>query len=227
LIEESMFTPEGARAFGNVIVTPGEGKLLLWQRPESPRPLGRVFNPWSNPHWQSSALRRESSGWYLHLEDTTPTHECEHDLALDLVRYRVPRGVVTLRYRTTHPSAHAETVVEVDDIVENDPSEKARFVLVDGSLDIGHRDPQPRKAQFRSGIVPPGSQFAQLPVIGGGTPLKPDGQWQSRVIDLNAACDRSGRYTFHRALFMRLVGSLDIKSLRLHTCAIPVPKRTT
>jgi hypothetical protein len=184
-----------------------------------------VFHPRSNPLWQSSALRRESSGWYLHLERTKPTHECEHDLALDLVRYRVPRGVVTLLYRTTEPSAHVETVVEVDDTVENDPSQKTRFVFVDGSLDIGHSDPQPRKAQFRSAIVPPGSQFAHLPVIGGGTPLKSDGQWQSRLIDLNAACTRSGHYTFHRALFMRLVGSLDIKSLRLHTRPIPMRER--
>jgi hypothetical protein len=66
-------------------------------------------------------------------------------------------------------------------------------------------------------MAPPASQFFRLPVIGGGMRMKPAGQWHTVVMDLVAACAGSRRYTFHRALFTRLVGSLDIQGARLHT----------
>ena len=203
-----MYTPEGTRVLGRVTVAPGEGQLLLQRRPARPPALSREFSPRSDPLWRWSALRQESRAWYLHLDHTPDVDQSEHDLALDLVRYRAPRGLATLSYRTTDPSARVETVVEVDD-----SKEMARFALVDGSLDI-RRDNPPRQGQFR-GMAPPGSQFARLPVIAGGTAMTPDGRWHTLVMNLGAACFRSGRYSFRRALFMRLLGSMDIKRVRL------------
>ena len=215
-----MFTPEGARVVGRVAVAPGEGKLLLQSKPANPPALTRQFNPWFNPRWRWSALRRESGTWYLHVDPTSDDHRGEHDLALDLVRYRAPRGVVTLWYRTADPSARVETVVEVDDA-----ERVMRFALVDGSIRIGD-DAPPRQGQFRS-IAPVRSQFELLPVIGGGTPLRSDGQWHTLVIDLGAACTGSVRYAFRRAVFMRLRGPLDVRRVALHTRPIPSVRSST
>jgi len=175
-----MYTPEGTRVLGRVTVAPGEGQLLLQRRPARPPALSREFAPKSDPLWRWSALRQESSAWYLHLDDTPDADQSEHDLALDLVRHRAPRGLTTLWYRTTDPFARIETVVEVDD-----SQEMARFALVDGSLEI-RRDNPPRQGQFR-GMAPPGSQFARLPVIAGGTTMTPDGRWHT--LRQNAGAD--------------------------------------
>jgi Hypothetical glycosyl hydrolase family 15 len=216
-IQREMFTPEGTPIVGKLTMAPGEGQLLLQHPPAPPSALSRVFNPRSNPFWRWSALRLEASTWYLHLEQTDVDDEAEHDLALDLVRYRAPRAVATLWYRTADPSARVETVVEVDD-----DERTVRFALVNGALETGGTE-APRRGQFR-GMPQPASQFFRLPVIGGGTPLKPDGQWHRMVIDLAAACTRSSRYSFDRALFMRLLGSLDIRQVWLHSQ--PVLART-
>jgi hypothetical protein len=213
-----MFTPEGTRVIGRVTVAPGEGRLLLRRQPAGPPVLSRQFNPRSNPLWRWSALRRESGAWYLHLDPTPDDERSEHDLALDLVRYRALRGVATLWYRTSDLSAHIETVVEVDD-----EQQKMRFALVDGSLGTGPDHP-PREGQFR-GMAPRGSQFKRLPVIGGGPRLRADGQWHRLGIDLDAACTGSGRYEFRRAVFMRLLGSLDVRRVGLHTRPIPARAR--
>ena len=62
-------------------------------------------------------------------------------------------------------------------------------------------------------------------MIGGGTGLRADGQWRSLIIDLRAACTNSGRrYRFRRAVFMRLIGSLDVHSFDLCTRAVPTPR---
>ena len=82
----------------------------------------------------------------------------------------------------------------------------------------------PRRGQFR-GMPLPGSQFSSLPVIGGGTTMTPDGQWHTLVMNLETACARSGRFTFRRALFARLLGSLDIKRLRLDAGRLPPTPR--
>jgi hypothetical protein len=222
LIGRPMYTPEGAR-LSKLTIAPGEGHLLLQRLPARPRALSREFNPRTNPLWRWSALRQESSAWYLHLDTTSDGHVSEHDLALDLVRYRAPRGLATLWYRTTDPSAHVETVVEVDDT--SNSSELARFALVDGALEIG-RGNDPRQGQFR-GVPPPASQFFRLPVIGGGTPMKSDGRWHTLVMDLDVACARSRRYLFRRALFTRLLGTLDIKRLRLDNRRVPARKRAS
>ena len=218
-LAQPMFTPEGTGVIGTVTVAAGEGLLLLTRQPAGRQPLVRQFNPWSNPLWRSSRLARESDGWYLHLESTDDDERSEHDLALDLVRYREPRGVVTLWYRTADGSARVETVVEVDDA-----QKKMRFALVDGSIGLGGDD-LPRQGQFR-GMARPRSQFELLPVIGGGTRLRADGQWRRLVIDLVAACTVSGRYEFRRAVFMRLRGPLDVRRVVLHTRPIPIGARS-
>ena len=71
----------------------------------------------------------------------------------------------------------------------------------------------------------PGSQFSSLPVIGGGTTMTPDGKWHTLVMNFERACARSGRFTFRRALFARLLGSLDIKRLRLDVGRLPPTPR--
>jgi hypothetical protein len=207
-IRRPMYTPEGARVVGTLAVAPGEGHLLLQMPPVRPSALSREFNPRSNPHWRWSSLRQESSAWYLHLDGTRDGEESEHDLALDLVRYRAPRALATLWYRTTDPSARVETIVEVDDA-----DTTARFALVDGALEPGHAK-GPRPGQFR-GVPPTSSQFFRVPAIGGGTPMRPDGKWHTLVMDFETACTTSRRYTFRRALFTRLLGALDVKRLRL------------
>ena len=203
-----MFTPDGARVSGKVTVAPGEGYVLLRPRPAPPRTLIQRFDPGRNPLWRWSALREESGAWYLHLDETPDGEESEHDLALDLVRYRVPRGQVTLWHRTSDPSARIEVVVEVDD-----RDRALRFVLVDGSREIGSDQPR-RPVQFRA-VAPAISQFARLRVVGGGTPMIADGRWHTVVMDLDAACAASNRYAFRRAVFTRLLGSMDIKRVRL------------
>jgi hypothetical protein len=207
-IDRPLFTPDGARVSGEVTVAPGEGRVLLHRRPEPPQALIRQFDPRRDPLWRWSALRKESGVWHLHLDGTPEGEESEHDLALDLVRYRVPRGRVTLWYRTADPSARIEIVVEVDD-----RDRVTRFVLVDGSLEIGS-DQSRRPAQFRA-VAPVASQFARLRVVGGGTPMIANGRWHTLVIDLDAACAAIGRYEFRRAVFARLLGSMDIKRVRL------------
>jgi hypothetical protein len=207
-VDRQMFTLDGAPASGEVIVAPGEGQVLLHRRPAPPSPLIRQFDPGQNPLWRWSALRRESGASYLHLDETPNGEESEHDLALDLVRYRAPRGQVTLWYRTSDPSARIEIVVEVDDT-----DRVLRFVLVDGSLEIGSDHPR-RPAQFRA-VAPAISQFARLPVVGGGTPMTADGRWHMLVIDLAAACAAGARYEFRRAVFAKLLGSMDVKRVRL------------
>ena len=210
-IDRPMFTLDRARVSGKVSLAPGEGHVLLRRRPAPPPALIRRFDPGLDPHWRWSALRGESGASYLHLDETPAGQESEHDLALDLVRYSAPRGQVTLWYRTSDPAARVEIVVEVDDNDGQDPV--VRFVLVDGSLAIGSDQPR-RAAQFRA-VAPSISQFAALRVIGGGTLMDADGKWHTLVIDLQAACAVSGRYQFHRALFARLLGSMDIRRLRL------------
>jgi Hypothetical glycosyl hydrolase family 15 len=209
-IDRPMFTLDGAPVSGEVSLAPGEGQVLLRRRPAHPQALIRRFDSGLDPLWRWSVLREES-GSYLHLEEALPGEESEHDLALDLVRYRAPRGQVTLWYRTSDPAARVEIVIEVDDKNLKDPV--VRFVLVDCSLEIGSEQP-PRPAQFRA-VAPSISQFLVLPVIGGGAPMDVDGTWHTLVIDLQAACGVSGRYEFHRALFARLLGSMDIRRLRL------------
>jgi hypothetical protein len=206
-IGRSMYTPERA-AVSELTIAPGEGHLLLNGLPARPPALSRTFSAKTNPLWRWSALRQESNAWHLHLDATSDSHLGEHDLALDLVRYRAPRGRATLLYRTIDASARVETVVEVDD-----EETTARFALIDGALPLG-KEGQSRQGQFR-GIAPRASQFFDLPVIAGGTPLAPDGQWHTLAMDLDGACRRSRRYGFRRALFMRLLGSLDVKRVRL------------
>lgn len=218
-IARPMFTPEGKRISGELSVAPGEGQLLLPLAPARPPALRREFTPKTDPLWRWSALRQESNVWHLHLDDPEDDDDqCEHDLALDLVRYRAARGLATLWYRTTDASARVETVVEVDDTKTT-----ARFALVDGALGLGRRD-DPRRGQFR-GVPPPASQFSSLPVIGGGTTMTPDGRWHTLAMNLETACARSGRFTFRRALFARLLGSLDIKRLRLDVGRLPPAPR--
>ena len=207
-VDRQMFTLDGAPASGKVIVAPGEGQVLLHRRPAPPEALVRQFDPQRDPLWRWSALREESGAWYLHLDETLDGEESEHDLALDLVRYRVSRGQMMLWYRTSDPSARIEIVVEVDD-----GAQVMRFALVDGSLEIGSDHPR-RPVQFRA-VAPNISQFARLPVVGGGTPMTADGRWHTLVIDLAAACAAGARYEFRRAVFARLLGSMDIKRVRL------------
>jgi hypothetical protein len=208
-INRPTFTLDGARVFaGQFTVAPGEGHVLLQRRPAPPAALIRQFDTWLDPLWRWSALREESGASYLHLDETQIGEECEHDLALDLVRYRLPRGQVTLWYRTSDPAARVEIVVEVDD-----SDRTQRFALIDCSLKVGSEQPR-RAAQFRA-VAPPISQFERLPVIGGGTPMIADGQWHTMGIDLEAACSANSRYEFRRALFVRLVGSIDVRRLRL------------
>jgi hypothetical protein len=218
-IARPMFTPEGTAIVGDLSVAPGEGQLLLPRAPARPPALRREFAPKTDPLWRWSALRQESNVWHLRLDDIPDdADQCEHDLALDLVRYRTARGLATLWYRTTDPSARVETVVEVDDTKTT-----ARFALVDGSIGLGRGD-DPRRRQFR-GMPLPGSQFSSLPVIGGGTTMTPDGKWHTLVMSFDMACARSGRFTFRRALFARLLGSLDIKRLRLDVGRLPPTPR--
>jgi len=208
-INRSMFTLDGARvSAGPFTVAPGEGRVLLRSRPAPPQALIRRFDLGFDPLWRWSQLRKVGWTSYLHLDATEEGEESEHDLALDLVRYRTPRGRLTLWYSTSDPSARVEVVVEVDD-----RDAVLRFALVDGSLEIGGDD-APRPAQFRA--VPPAiSQFVRLRVVGGGASLIADGRWHTLVMDLEAACAASGRYEFRRAVFARLLGSMDIRSLRL------------
>jgi hypothetical protein len=203
-----MFTPDGTLVSGRVTVAPGEGHLLLRRRPVPQPALIRQFDTGLDPLWRWSALREDSGLSYLHLDETQAGEECEHDLALDLVRHRAPRGRLTLWYRTSDPAARVEIVVEVDD-----GHQALRFVLVDGSLKIGTGQ-LPRPAQFRA-KAPAGSQFERLQVVGGGTPMNADGRWHILVVDLEEACAANGRYEFHRALFARLLGSMDVRRLRL------------
>lgn len=211
-INRPMFTLEGKRVFaGQVSVAPGEGQVLLHSRPAPPPALVRQFDSGLNPGWRWSEMRQESGAWYLHLDATQDGEESEHDLALDLVRYRTPRGQVTLWYRTSDTTARVKIVVEVDDRGRVDDKHRgARFALVDGAGDKPPRQP----AQFRA-VAPDISQFKRLPVVGGRAPLIADGRWHTLVIDLDAACAASGRYEFRRAVFARLLGSMDIRGLRL------------
>jgi hypothetical protein len=220
-IAQPMYTPEGASVADNVTVAPRQGALLLQSPPARPPVLNRQFGPWSNPLWGSSSLQREGDFWYLHVDRTLEAEQGEHDLALELVRYRLLRPIATVRYRTSDAGARIETVIEVDD-----ERRETRFALVDGSLPMGPRqDNQTKPGQFR-GAAPDRSQFESVPVIGGGTRLRPDGEWRSLVMDLRAACTNSGRgYQFRRAVFMRLIGSLDVRSVALYTRALPARTR--
>lgn len=208
-INRPMFTLDGAWVFaGRVTIAPGEGHVLLYRRPAPPQALIRQFDLGFDPLWRWSELQQVGWTSYLHLDATPDGEESEHDLALDLVRYRAPRGQVTLWYRTSDSAARVEIVVEVDD-----RDREVRFVLVDGSLAIGG-DSRRRPAQFRA-KAPPISQFARLRVVGGGAPLIADGGWHTLVVDVEAACAASGRYEFRHAVFARLLGSMDIRRLRL------------
>jgi hypothetical protein len=209
-LNRPMFTLEGARILAGerVSVTPGEGQVLLHRRPGPAPPLIRQFDAGLDPLWRWSALREESGVRYLHLDETPAGEECEHDLALDLVRYRTPRGRLTLWYRTFDPGARLEIVVEVDD-----GDRLRRFALIDSSLRSGSEQP-PRPVQFRA-VAPAVSQFERLRVVGGSKPMIADGQWRTLDMDLEAACAADGRYEFRRALFARLLGSMDVKRLRL------------
>ena len=162
----------------------------------------------SHPLWRWSALQRESNIWHLHLDRTPEGEECEHDLALDFVRYRAARWRLTLSYRTSDKAARVETVVEVDD-----REQVMRFAVVDSALGVGAGKPR-RRVQFRA-APPAASQFARLPVVGAGAPIIADGRWRTLVIDLGAACTGSRRYEFRRAVFARLLGSMDIKQVHL------------
>ena len=93
-------------------------------------------------------------------------------------------------------------------------------MLVDGALPIGNLRFR-RPAQFRAAALRV-SQVARLQVVGGGTPMIADGQWRTLRIDLGAACTASRRYTFRRAVFARLLGSMDILRLRLGGGLTPV-----
>jgi hypothetical protein len=208
LIERPMFTPDGTRVFGKHTVAPGVGEVLLRRRPAPPRTLDLRFDPERDPLWRWSELREESGGWHLHLDETPEGKESEHDLALDLVRHRAPRGRLTLWYRTSDPSARIETVVEVDDT-----GRVKRFALVDSASEMTS-DQAPRPAQFRA-VAPAVSQFVRLPVVFGGTPMTADGRWHTLAINLEAACAASHRYEFRRAVFARLLGSMDIRRVSL------------
>jgi len=205
-----MFTLDGARILAGqlVSVTPGEGEVVLHLRPGPAPALVRQFDAGLDPLWRWSALREESGVRYLHLDETPAGEECEHDLALDLVRYRTPRGRLTLWYRTADPAARVEIVVEVDA-----KDRLKRFALIDSSLRSGSEQPL-RPVQFRA-VAPTVSQFERLRVVGGSKPLIADGQWRTLGMDLEAACAADGRYEFRRALFARLLGSMDVKRLRL------------
>jgi hypothetical protein len=185
-----------------------EGQVLLHLRPGPAPALVRQFDAGLDPLWRWSALREESGVRYLHLDETPAGEECEHDLALDLVRYRTPRGRLTLWYRTADPAARVEIVVEVDA-----KDRLKRFALIDSSLRSGSEQP-PRPVQFRA-VAPAVSQFQRLRVVGGSKPMIADGQWRTLGMDLEAACAADGRYEFRRALFARLLGSMDVKRLRL------------
>lgn len=209
-VNRPMYTLDGARVLPGqrVRVAPGEGQVLLHRRPDPVPPLIREFDAGLDPLWRWSALREESGARYLHLDKTPAGEECEHDLALDLVRYRTPRGRLTLWYRTSDPAARVEIVVEVDD-----RDRLLRFALIDSSLKHGSEQPS-RPAQFRA-VAPTVSQFQRLRVVGGGKPMIADGQWHTLFMDLEAACAASGRYKFRRALFARLLGPMDVRRLRL------------
>ena len=90
----------------------------------------------------------------------------------------------------------------------------------------GGRGKTTRRSRGSSGCGTHRSQFESVPVIGGGTRLRADGEWRSLVMNLRDACTNSGRgYQFHRAVFMRLIGSLDVRSVALYTRALPATTR--
>ena len=212
-IGRPMFTPEGTLVSRRITLAPGEGHLLLRRRPAPPPALVRQFGPKTDPLWRWSALREESSSWHLHLDRTEDNEQCEHDLALDFIRHRTPRWRLRLTYRTSDAAARVETVVEVDD-----RDRVKRFAVVDSALAIGAGKPRP--VQFRA-VPAVASQFARLPVVGAGAPMIADGRWRTLVIDLDAACAASGRYAFRRAVFARLLGSMDIQQLHLASRGVP------
>ena len=144
-INRPTFTLDGARILaGQFTVAPGEGHVLLQRRPAPPAALVREFDTGLDPLWRWSALREESGVSYLHLDETPTGEECEHDLALDLVRYRPPRGRVTLWYRTSDPARESRSSSKwTIRIARNDSRSLIARLRLEASSRRGRRNSEP------------------------------------------------------------------------------------
>jgi hypothetical protein len=118
-LPQTMYTPEGERLSGTVIINPGKGFLLL-DKPVDPPDLGMLDFYEQEPMlslWPRAEVREETNGnKYLHLQRSPKRREWEHDLMLDPVRTLSPASTLRMKVRSTEPNARIILVAEVDDL---------------------------------------------------------------------------------------------------------------
>jgi hypothetical protein len=210
LLPQAMYTPEGKRLSGTIIINPGKGFLLLDEPVVAPD-LGMLDFYEQEPmlnFWPRAEIRVETNGnRYLHLQKSPKRREWEHDLMLDPVRTLSPASTLRMKVRSTESNTKIVLVAEVDDL------ERKHFRVALEVVSISEGAPSPSigpSISFRSPETRP-----PIPHAASYNTLRTDGQWQELSIGGNELFGKTKRYTFRRWSFVRFIGTMDVDSLRL------------
>jgi hypothetical protein len=198
------FTPEGESLKGHVDVLPGQGIILLKDRP---KPVGNLLidlgNPTPNIVPERSEIVRQSEGKnILRLKRTPKESEWEHDFMLDSLRSLNPGTLLHIRAKTADSNCKILLLAEIDDT-----QKKHEFAVLEFSGGIR------ASSQIR---MQPGISYridktnASLPWISVPTPLEYSGNWKTYVVDGQNLLGPTGRYAFRRWVQMRIIGDIDI-----------------
>ncbi len=198
----TLFTPEGIAVSGGIKVMPGQGLLLLNEKPKPARPLQVSFEKLEGVlDWPFAKISHEDSTVFLHTDKLPEGRLWEHDLLLDPVRTLSPPGILGMKLRLRDRDAELLLVAEVDD--QQRKVDHVVFRVADGDPKNTHAV-QNASLSFRS---PEGAR--SIPVIECKT-LSPGQSWQNLRIDGPTDMTATKRFTFRRWSFVRFVGSLDL-----------------
>lgn len=207
-LASGFYNPEGELLKGDVELRPGEGLLLLRGMPsinekKSQNVDLRVLSSWSGTRWQQLS----SGEGYLVLAPLEPAEYFEErDILLDTERSLDPPPILNLNLRAYSATTRVLIVAEVDDLQK----EHSRVVL---SLETN----ECRMREWRIDLpvvykAPAGKRANGWPryCVKGLT----KNRWDLIELDGRVLLD-SERYVFKRWQYIRVVGRLDIRSVRL------------
>lgn len=204
-----MYTPEGERVEGTIVIRPGQGLLLLANAPQLPESVqvdfesSQTFNS-----WQWAEIRSKAGKQFLHLNRTPEGREWEHDLLLEPIRSLHAKPIVQIRLRTVDSNTKLLFIAEVDD-------QKQEYTQV--VIEVGSKAKPSQGISLGQGIpFRITNTRDKLPyVTTEEADFKTDGQWYTITLDAERILGKEKRYAFRRWEYMRIIGTLDIAGIEI------------
>ena len=199
-LPQAMYSPDGAQYSGTLHLHPGEGFLLLKEKPARVEHDDLLALKLLTD-WPGASLHSDAAGAFLSMQDGAPRGT--HDMLVDPIREVSPRSVLQLQIRAGQKTSNLQIVAEVDD-----KQHVEQFAVVDVGAAVGDSSSSTPSLTFRASAI--GER--QRPTVGAAQ-LKP-GQWQTMTLDGRKLFGKTS-LTFKRWNYIRFNGPIDLRSVIL------------